>query len=339
MKRLNNLYPEIIDPDNLRLAFNKAARGKQDRLEVVRFRAEFEKNIHQLYRQLLLEEPDIGHYRFFTVSDPKPRHICAASFQERVLHHAIMNVCEPALNAYHIYDTYACLPGRGQYKALDRAVKFSGSSSWYLQLDIRHYFDSINHQTMLDLLSRRFKDKQLLNLFFRLLDSFHSQSGKGLPIGNLISQHLANYYLGIFDHWVKEERRCKKYLRYMDDFVLFGQSREELRRVLRQIEEYLSEMLQLQLRQPIKLNRCRLGLTFLGYRVFPGGLRLSAQSKKRFIRKMKQYEKMYLLGIWDEEMLVRHVEPLIEFTRHAKADGFRRAVLERYGVCPEARTA
>ncbi|WP_339137935.1 MAG: RNA-directed DNA polymerase [Candidatus Electrothrix sp. GW3-4] len=339
MKRLNNLYPQITDPDNLRLAFCKAARGKQDRAEAVRFRADFERNIQKLHRQLLLEEPDIGHYRFFTVCDPKPRRICAASFPERVLHHAIMNVCEPALNAYHIYDTYACLPGRGQYKALDRAVKFSGSSSWYLQLDIRHYFDSIDHRIMLDLLKRRFKDKQLLNLFAQLLDSFHSRPGKGLPIGNLISQHLANYYLGIFDHWIKEERRYKKYLRYMDDFVLFGQSKEKLRQELCRIEEYLERTLQLQLRQPIKLNRCRLGVTFLGYRVFPSGLRLSAQSKKRFIRKLKQYEEMYQLGIWGEDTLSRHVEPLIEFTRHAKADGFRRTVLERYGGCPEAPTA
>jgi hypothetical protein len=165
MKRLNGLHQQIADPDNLRLAFCKAARGKQDRPEVMRFRANFDASIRKLHQQLLVGAPDIGHYRFFAVRDPKPRRICAASFTERVLHHAMMNICEPALNAFHIADTYACLPGRGQYKALERTVKFAGSSSWYLQLDIRHYFDSIDHETMLNLLARRFKDKLLLNLF------------------------------------------------------------------------------------------------------------------------------------------------------------------------------
>ncbi|MCI5144894.1 MAG: hypothetical protein D3923_05045, partial [Candidatus Electrothrix sp. AR3] len=137
--------------------------------------------------------------------------------------------------------------------------------------------------------------------------------------------------------WIKEERHCRKYLRYMDDFVVFYNGRDDLRRELCQIEEYLSKVLKLELRQPIKLNRCRFGLTFLGYRVLPNGLRLSARSRNRFIRKFKLYERLYLLGLWDEETLNRHVEPLVEFTRKAKADGFRRAVLERYGGCPEAR--
>jgi hypothetical protein len=160
-----------------------------------------------------------------------------------------------------------------------------------------------------------------------------------MPIGNLISQHLANYYLGIFDHWVKEELRCGKYLRYMDDFVLFDSEKETLRKALGRIEEYLGAVLHLELRQPVRLNRCRLGLTFLGYRVHPGGLRLSARSRNRFVRKFKLYERLHLLGEWDEETLSRHVEPLIAFTRHAKAEGFRRAVLERHGVCPETRPA
>ncbi len=125
----------------------------------------------------------------------------------------------------------------------------------------------------------------------------------------------------------------------MDDFALFSDDKSKLRHQLTLIEEYLAQTLQLKPKKSTRLNRCSLGLTFLGYRVFPGGLRLSARSRNRFARKFKLYERLYALGLWDEETLARHVEPLIQFTRHAHANGFRRAVLARYGVRPEARTA
>ncbi len=118
MKRAGNLYTSITGYENLRLAFCKASRGKHDRPEVLSFRKNLEINLELMRQQLITEQPDIGHYRFFQVRDPKPRNICAASFPERVLHHAIMNSCEPVLERYAIYDSYACRKGKGTIKAL-----------------------------------------------------------------------------------------------------------------------------------------------------------------------------------------------------------------------------
>ena len=332
MIRAGNLYGQISTCDNLCLAFWKASRGKHSRSDVIDFRKNFDANIKKLQGDLERHVPDVGHYRFFKVYDPKPRSICAASFAERVLHHAIMNVCEPFLESYAIHDSYACRKGKGNRKALKRAQDFSRSFDWYLKLDIRKYFDSIDHAILSEQLARRFKDRDLLELFQVLLETYHTDSGKGMPIGNLISQHLANFYLGVFDHWIKEDLRIKGYLRYMDDFILFGPDKVFLKSTLEQVRTFLEEKLVLALKDNIQLNRCVRGIPFIGYRLFPAYIRLAPQSRKRFIIKFKEYENRWQTGEWSINELVRHMEPLIEFTRAANTGKFRTDVIQRFGV-------
>jgi hypothetical protein len=332
MKRVGGLYRQIHTYENLCLAFRKAARGKQDRKEVIAFRGDFETQIRKLQGELRRHAPDIGHYRFFKVYDPKQRSICAASFAERVLHHAVMNLCEPLLESYAIHDTYACRKGKGNRKAILRAQHFARRHRWYLKLDIKKYFDSIDHGILLHLLARRIKDTDLLLLFEKLFDTYHTRPGKGMPIGNLVSQHMANFYLGGFDHWIKEERKINGYLRYMDDMLVFGRDRVLLNSELEKIRQYLYGKLDLRLKANTQLNRCRHGFAFLGYRVFPGRIMLSQRSKRRFLNKFKRYEQKWHDGQWSTDELVRHMEPLIEFTRAAGATGLRRSAIQRFGV-------
>jgi RNA-directed DNA polymerase len=299
---------------------------------VIRFSSNFEDNIQHLRGQLLSESVAVGNYSFFKVFDPKERLICAAAFPERVLHHAMMNHCEPVLDNFSIFDSYACRKGKGLHKALARAAEFTRKKRWYLKLDIRKYFDSIDHDIAMTLLARRFKDPRLLRLFEKILCSYSTRPGKGVPIGNLISQHLANFYLGVFDHWIKEARHIRHYIRYMDDFVLFGGSKGDLRMELAAIREFLAVHLSLSLREPVQLNRCAAGLPFLGFRVFGNRVRLSPRSRKRFVRRFRDYERKFLSGEWSEPTLVRHIQPLIAFTRAADAAGFRRRIVNRYGV-------
>ena len=332
MKRTGNLYLKIAEPDNLRQAFLKAVRGKHNRPEVLKFRERFDKNLVMLHRQLVGKSIDVGNYSFFTIHDPKERRICAASFRERVLHHAIMNICEPALDRYMIFDSYACRTGKGQRAAVNRAREFAGYYTWYLKLDIRKYFDSINHEALLILLARRFKDDDLLAMFRKILETYHTSPNQGLPIGNLISQHLANFYLGLFDHWIKEDRRVNGYLRYMDDFVLFNNSREALKDELARIKFYLDKNLHLELKDNIQLNQTSRGLPFLGMRVYPNVVKLSARSRMRFARKLRDYETRTMRGEMGQRELAGRVSSLVEFTRIAESKGFRRNIIRRKGV-------
>ncbi|MEI6206578.1 MAG: RNA-directed DNA polymerase [Desulfuromonadales bacterium] len=332
MRRTGNLYHKIAEPDNLRQAFFKAVRSKQDRLEVQDYREHLDENLASLHQQLINKSVDVGNYRFFTIHDPKERRICAAAFRERVLHHAIMNVCEPVLDRYSIFDSYACRSGKGQRAAVARAREFAGKYAWYLKLDIRKYFDSINHEALLKLLTRRFKDEHLLAMFRKIIETYHTLPGQGLPIGNLVSQHFANFYLGLFDHWIKEMRRVSGYLRYMDDYVLFNDSREALKDDLAQIKSYLGDNLHLELKDNIQLNRTACGVPFLGMRVYPNMVKLSARSRMRFVRKLRDYEMRTIRGEMEQRELAGRVSSLIEFTRIAESKGFRRSVIRRKGV-------
>jgi len=332
MKRIGFLYNKIYQYENLCLAFSKAAKGKHDRHEVIAFKHSFESNITNIQRELIDHKPDIGNYYFFKVYDPKPRDICAACFKERLLHHAIINICEPYLDSFVISDSYACRKNKGSHKAVSKAKKLSKKYSWYLKMDIKKYFDSIDHIILIDLLARRFKDEKLLDLFSKIFNTYHTKAGKGLPIGNLISQHMANFYLGVFDHFIKQEMRIPGYIRYMDDFLVFGDSRHELKTRLIKIKDFLDKKLSLKLKHNVQLNRVKYGIPFLGYRIFPEKILLNPQSRKRFIYKLRMYEKKWLTGEWTVKELIRHMEPLLEFTKNADAHGLRKDIIDKFGV-------
>jgi hypothetical protein len=170
-------------------------------------------------------------------------------------------------------------------------------------------------------------DPALLMLFQRLIGSYAAAPGKGLPIGNLTSQHFANYYLGLLDHWVKEERRGAGYVRYMDDFVLWADSKAELKQEVRKVREFLAAELALELKHQVLINDCGRGTPFLGYRVFPDRILLSRRSRARFARQLASCERDCRTGKLTEACAGRRVEALVSWTRFAAAAGFRRHVL------------
>lgn len=188
---------------------------------------------------------------------PKKRLICAASFAERVLHHALMNVCHTFFDNQQINESYATRPNKGTYKAVEKAKYFSKHYKYYLKLDIRKYFDSISHSILLKKLKTIFKDPDLLEIFRQIIESYHSSEGKGLPIGNLTSQYFANFYLAEFDHFIKQTHRIKPYVRYMDDFILWANSPEKLNKILILITNYLQQYLALSLKIRKIIKRLR----------------------------------------------------------------------------------
>ena len=228
MKRTGNLTNKISAHENLLLAFYKAKKGKEEKEEVIRYTRDLAQNLKKLSRQIESAQIETGHYHYFTIFDPKERVICAASFPERVLHHAIMNICHEYFEKYLIFDTYATRINKGTYKALQKAEKNQKKYSYYLKMDIRKYFDSIDHVQLLKLLNSKFKDKTLLQIFNKIISSYHTEDGKGLPIGNLTSQYFANMYLGRLDHFIKHSLRLKGYVRYMDDFIVWYDNKDEL---------------------------------------------------------------------------------------------------------------
>ncbi|MDE6879274.1 MAG: RNA-directed DNA polymerase [Odoribacter sp.] len=326
MKRAGYLTERIADTDNLLLAYYKASRGKRMKEESRCFSVSLDKEVARLRATILSGKVEVGDYTYFWIHDPKLRMICAAGFGERVLHHAIMNVCHPYFERQLIETTYATRPGKGIYQAIASVGCGVRQYGYVAKFDFRKYFDTIDHAILKVKLRRIFKDSRLLGLFDRIIDSYSRAEGKGLPIGNLTSQYFANYYLSSLDHYVKEELRVKEYVRYMDDFLIFASTREELEHCVGKVRCYASSELDLTLK-PVVYSISNDGVSFLGYTVYPHKVLLNGRSKRRLKMKMREYDFMRETGEWEEKSYMEHITPLLAFAGYGYTKSLRRRLL------------
>lgn len=335
MKRVGHLVEQIADQNNLMMAFCKAAKGKFGNPDVENYRLHLADNLTLLHDQILTGRVDVGKYHYFKIYDPKERMICAAAFDERVLHHALMNVCHPVFERNLIHDTYATRIEKGTYKALEQAFRNLPRYQYVAKLDVRKYFDHIRHDVLKQKLSRLFRDSTLLAIFGRIIDSYDSplcednsddSERTGLPIGNLTSQYFANHYLSATDHFVKERLNVPCYVRYMDDMLLMGNDKQLLKEQVQAIQQHI-ESIGLSLK-PVVLNKATLGVSFLGYKLYPHLIMLDSRSKKRLKTKMRNYSDLLEQNVWSEQDYQRHIIPLLVFAQHAYTKKLRKEILE-----------
>ncbi len=285
MKRLNNLFDVICSIDNLLLADSKARKGKSKQTGVIEFDRNFDQNIADLYRELITKGYRVSPYRNRVIRERKERNISILPYRDRIVQHAIMNVLEPIFVSVFTADTYSCIKGRGVHLAsfnLRKALRDTDGTAYCLKMDIRQFYPSIDNSILKNMLRRKFKDRDLLDLLDVIIDS-----APGLPIGNYLSQYLSNFYLTYLDHWIKEDLKIRYFFRYADDFVILGNDKGRLHDIHGQISEYLKERLNLELkpnRGPFPVN---LGIDFGGYRHFPGYTLLRKSIKQSFARAVK----------------------------------------------------
>lgn len=333
MRRTAKLFDRIHEPENLRLAFHKAARGRRGQAVVRQFAAGLDDRILEMAKAICEGTFPVGRFHQFLIRDPKERVITAPCFDERVLHHAIMNLCEPVLDRWLIDDTFACRVGKGREAAILRAQHFTRTAAWCLKLDVRKYFDSISHERLFHLLERRFKDQRLLRLLNRIIAAYRGEIGVGMPIGSLTSQHFANFYLGWLDRFVKETLRVRGYVRYMDDMVLWHSSREALVEIHDQCQEFAMVQLGLEFK-PSAVQRTGVGVAFLGCRIWPTHVELNRRSKRRWRRRVRVLERAEGLGLISESNLQQRLLALTAFSQAAGAKSwqFRKSVLQPSAV-------
>jgi retron-type reverse transcriptase len=328
MHRVNHLFDQIRQCENLRQAFYKAARGRRYQFKVREFSDQLDLRIKALAEQLSDGSIRLGRFHQFIIRDPKERVITAPDFEERVLHHAIMNILEPILDRWLIHDTYACRRGKGREAAVLKARVYSRRTRWYLKFDVRKYFDSIHHGRILELLERRIKDYRVLNLLAHILKSYRGELGVGIPIGSLTSQHFANFYLGWFDRFVKEQLGIHHYVRYMDDMVLWHCDREYLKVCHKRCLDFVSSELLLSMK-PSQVHRTEEGMKFLGCKVFPTHVTLNGRSKKRYRCRYRFLTLAHNLGLITNDELQHRLSSLNAFATAATARSWkmRRSVL------------
>ncbi len=293
----SHAYEDIISVENLLNAWKSFLSGKRARKDVLEFERDLMKNIFSLYEYLRDKKYIHGGYQSFNISDPKPRIIHKAAVRDRLVHHLIHNALCPYFDSKFIHDSYSCRIGKGTHKAIYRFEDFARRASknytrtcWVLKCDIRKFFASIDHDILKSILLGHIEDAEINRLLERVIDSFNTEGryGKGLPLGNLTSQLLANVYMNEFDWFVKRKLKHKYYIRYADDFVFMSDDRRILEAVLIEISDFLDKALKLFLNESkVSIRTVASGVDFLGWVHFVRYRVLRTTTKKRMFRNIK----------------------------------------------------
>lgn len=298
MKRIDNIYEKIISIENLRLADKIARRGKLKTYGVQVHDKNRDANILALHEALLTKTYRTSKYEVFTIFEPKERLIFRLPyFPDRIVHHAIMKILEPIWVSVFTTDTFSCIKKRGIngcMRKVDKAMTDKEGTKYCLKLDIRKFYPSINHDRLKEVVRRKIKCENTLWLIDEIIDS-----ADGVPIGNYLSQYLANLFLAYFDHWVKEELRVKYYFRYADDIVFLHSSKENLQDLFKKVDAYLRDRLLLQVKGnyqvfPVaenKYDRRGRGIDFVGYVFYHNQKCIRKSTKKNFCRAVARLNK------------------------------------------------
>ena len=349
MKSYKHLYPRIWEFENLLAAFYQARRGKRKTPELCAFEYHLEENLFALQEELQTHTYLPGAYHHFYIHEPKERNVSAAPFRDRVVHHALCNIIMPIFERRFIYDSYANRVGKGTHRALARAQEFLRKNAYVFHGDILKFFPSIDHEILLGILGRRIRDAETMELIRLILASGEGVLAyeypmqwfpgddllsplarrRGLPIGNLTSQFWANIYLGELDTFVKHTLRCHFYIRYVDDFLIFGDDKAELHRVRVQVSQFL-ERLRLRLHpRKQRVYPVNTGVNFVGFVSFPQRRKIRRDSVRRLSARLKRFRREYAAGAITLQQVERSLQSWIAHSQYADSFRLRAKIISR----------
>lgn len=344
----NPLYASIVDWVNLLAAYQRAAKGKRGKQSAAAFEYQMADRLLQLQDELTSFTYQPGNYVSFTIHDPKQRRVSAAPFRDRVVHHALCHVIEPLFEARFIADSYANRVGKGTHAAIDRLQHFARQNRYVLRLDVVQHFPSIDHAILRAQLADVINDQAVLWLCDRILESgegvladeydmvyfpgddlFAVNRPRGLPIGNLTSQFWSNVYLTPLDWFVTRDLQCPAYLRYVDDFALFSDSKRELYEWKRALIDFLAGLRLTMHAGPAQVIPVTHGIPWLGFVVYPTHRRVKARNVVKFTRRLHRRWDEYCRGEISFAEFDASVQGWINHVRYADTWGLRRHVLGR----------
>jgi RNA-directed DNA polymerase len=332
VKKFVNLYAEIISTTNLFLAWKVFRKGKAYRKDVMEFEWQLETYVFQLHRDLRNKKYRHGSYQGFYITDPKRRHIHKATVRDRVLHHAVYNKLYVFFDPTFIHTSFSCRLGKGTHKGvswLERSIRKVSQNytkpCYVLKCDIRRFFDSVDHLILLQILEKKIADKDTVWLLREIVASYGSGKSnlferKGLPIGNLTSQLLANVYMNEFDQFVKRRLSVAFYARYTDDFVIVSQDKKFLCELLPIFTNFLDIKLKLSLHpDKVSIHKIHNGVDYLGYIIFPYHQLLRTKSRHRIYRELSKRIAEYKQGKVSEDTPKQSLQSYLGTLSHADA--------------------
>ena len=300
-KKIKNLYDKKLTFDKLLEAHKRAKKNKTYKKDVINYELNLENNIINLLRSLQKQNYHLGNYYKFKIYEPKERIIQALPYKDRIVHQwYVEEFIKPYIVPKFITTTFACLTNKGTHKAVEevqkqmRIFKRNYGDFWILKCDIKKFFYSINPKILYEIMQKYISDYKLLNLTKLLIfNESEDDSNLGIPIGNYTSQFFANIYLNELDQYIKRVLKVKYYTRYMDDFILLLENKEQCKTIKKSIEIFLQKNLKLELNNKSRYYPYKMGVNFCGYRIFTTHRLLRTSSKKKIKKSIKKWNYQY----------------------------------------------
>lgn len=313
------------------LSWDRFKKGKRKKKDVALFEYRLEQNLLSLHEDLRDKTYRHQPYFGFYISDPKVRHIHKATVRDRVVHHALFKLLNPLFEPTFINDSFSCRIGKGNHVGMKRLETITRKVSknythpcFVLKCDIKKFFDSVDHEILLELLFRKITDPDVQWILQEIVSSFSTSESlfeqRGLPIGNLTSQLFANVYMNEFDQFMKHELKVKHYARYTDDFVIVSDSHDYLQSLLPSITAFLRVRLELELHpEKVSIRTLKSGIDFLGYVIRPHHRSVRTKTKRRMQRKFAEKVREYKAGEIEEDKLNASLQSFLGVLSHADA--------------------
>ncbi len=327
MKRYKNLWDAFISAENFELAARRAIKGKKSKVAINKFLANRDVYLAELRKLVASGNFKTSPYRVIKIFEPKERYIYVLPlYPDHIVHHALINILGPIWLKMFYRDSYACIPGRGLHAASARVMHFMRKNRYVLQCDIRKFYPSISHVKLMEIIQRKIADGKILDVLREIVWSVGGE--RNLPIGNLTSQWLGNVYLHELDRFVKQGLRWPAYIRYCDDFCLFGNNARQLVCVGIILKYFLWQRLGLTFSKSV-VRPVAHGLDYIGYRHYPGFVLLRRRSANKIRRR--------LLNIARHEDVSEHARGQLAsahgWLKWACSYNYRRDLLRRVRHC------
>jgi len=341
MKTYKNLYLKIISLKNLYLAYKKARKGKTKKYYVKEFETNLWYNLIILHKALLFQSYKPKPLQTFIIKDPKTRKISKSAFEDRVVHHALCNIIEPIFEKVFIFDSYANRKGKGTLVAMQRLDKFKRRVSkngklggWFdnnqvkgfvFKADIEHYFEEVNHQTLLNILKKKINCRKTIWLVKKILDNYSSNHKTGMPLGNLTSQFFANVYLNELDYFIKHQLKAKYYLRYVDDFLILHPCKNQLIKWKLAINNFLISNLKINLHpDKSKVTSLTKPISFVGFRIFYHHKLLKKFNRVNINKRLNRFHFLFSRNMLDYDTIYQSLQGSFAYITHANTYRFKK---------------
>ncbi len=325
-KTMKNMFYENLTFEKMLKAHERSIKNKKNKRDVLKFNMDLETNLWNIINKLKNEKYSIGKYKTFTVYEPKKRVIKSLPYVDRVIQQwYIYEFIKPFFVKRFISNTCACIEKRGTHYAVDKAQKYmrimkrKNEKYYILKCDIKNFFYSIDKDILFNILKKAITDKKILHLTEIFI--FDSED-TGIPIGNYTSQYFANIYLDILDHFIKEKLKVKYYVRYMDDFILLVNSKNDAKRFKKIIEEFLNKNLNLELNNKSNYYPNKSGINFCGYIIYETHRLLRKRAKIQMKKRINLWNKLNSFNKLNENKMILEWNSFLAHFKHANSYNF-----------------